>query len=70
MENDFVVPTSSIKLDCTAKGLVVPTIHVYVGATNDQLEMIRMQAIDQLKKTIIELNDLKLSTVIAPSEEV
>lgn len=64
MENEYVKQTSSIKLDCTAKGLIVPTIHVYVGANNEDLELARKQAILQLKKTIIELHEAKLKTTI------
>lgn len=67
MENDFVVPTSSIKLDCTAKGLVVPTVHVYVGATDEQLDQIRKMAVNQLKRVIIELEESKLTTVVNAS---
>jgi hypothetical protein len=56
MENDFVVQRSSLKLDVTAKGLVVPTWHIYSGTTDQELDIIRKQAIDQLKKTISEIN--------------
>lgn len=65
MENSYIIPTSSIKLDVTAKGLIVPTVHVYVGATDEQLDTIRRQSMDQLKKIIIDINEAKLSSVIA-----
>lgn len=64
MENEIVRPTSSIKLDTTAKGLIVPTIHVYLGAADIDLEIMRKQAVEQLKKAVIELKQNNFNTAI------
>jgi len=64
MENNSVVPVSSIKLDTTAKGLVVPTIHIYIGATEEQLNEIRKMAINQFKLTIAEIEKEGFTTVV------
>lgn len=42
----------SVKLESTAKGLVMPTIHVY---SND-METARKQAVEQYHKTVEELD--------------
>jgi hypothetical protein len=41
----------SVKLESTAKGLIMPTIHVY---SND-MELARKQAVEQYHKTVEEL---------------
>lgn len=56
-----VVYAYSVKLESTAKGLVMPTVHVY---SNDA-ETARKQAVEQFHKT---LEDLKAKG-ITPAQE-
>ena len=65
----------SVKIEMTAKGLAMPTIHVY---SND-MELVRQQAVEQYAKTIEELKarglpvaapDIKVWTIIVLNIEV
>jgi hypothetical protein len=60
---DPVVYAYSVKLESTAKGLVMPTIHVY---SND-METARRQAVEQYAKLT---EDLKAKGIAIASMEV
>ena len=72
MGDDYpIVQKSGIKLECNTKGLIIPTIHVYTGTTDEELDTARNQAIDQLKKIILEFggnpDNIRLATEQATS---
>ena len=65
MENNYVMPVSSLKLDSTAKGLVTLTWHIYKDTTEEALDTIRKQTIDQFIKTVAELEGISNEEVKA-----
>ena len=52
-----------MKLDSTAKGLVTITWHIYSNSKDEDLDAIRKQSIDQLKKTVADLKNIPLEQV-------
>jgi hypothetical protein len=57
------IDLSYIKLETTAKGLVQPTVSVKVGTTDEEMDKVRVIAIQQLQKTIDEVKALKMNVV-------
>lgn len=55
--HDEQIPKSSLKLDFLAKGQIVPIWHIYSGATDEELDTIRRQSIEQLRKTVAEIKN-------------
>jgi hypothetical protein len=57
------IDLSYIKLETTAKGLVQPTVSVKVGTTDEEMDKVRVIAIQQLQKTIDGVKALKMNVV-------
>jgi hypothetical protein len=53
-----VIYAYSVKLESTAKGLVMPTVHVY----GNDMEKCRKEAIEQFHKTVEELRAKNIVT--------
>ena len=55
---------SYIKFETSVKGIVQPTISVKVGTTNEEMDIIRKIAVEQLIKTVIDVKNNKFNCAI------
>lgn len=58
LEQPEIRPMSGVKIAQTAKGDPVVTVHVYVGATDEELKTAREQAVGLYQETLGNLGIL------------
>lgn len=69
MSDQLKLQLSSMKLEINnQKGIVYPTVHIYEGTTDEELENIRRQTLEQFKKLIIDVNKAGFNMALGASE--